>query len=329
VATRWIDFAELKRQVAIRDVLARYGLLEELREKKPGKLVGPCPIHGGKNGTSFNVDTERNIFHCFSTCGGGNVLDLIMKIEDCTIREAGVKLADWFGLEFERQKRPENGHSSNEGSATRPAPTRRPPSEDASSANPPLKRPLKDLNADHPYLVERGLTVPTIKTFGLGYCTRGLMRGRIAIPIHDASGQLLAYAGRAVDDSLVDDKGKYRLPDGFKKSHVLFNLHRATEHSEGRLIVVEGFFDCFMVHQAGFPNVIALMGSTLSDEQKALLLDSAERLDLMFDGDDAGTKCLRQFYAELRRELFLREVHLDPGEQPDRLSQERLKSLLS
>ena len=105
MTTRWIDFTELKHQVPMRDVLARYGFLEELNEKKPGKLVGPCPIHGGRNGTSFHADTAKNIFNCFSQCGGGNVLDLVMKIEDCTIREAGEKLSDWFGLTFERTKK--------------------------------------------------------------------------------------------------------------------------------------------------------------------------------------------------------------------------------
>ena len=94
MATRWIDFAELKRQVSIRDILARYGILDGLRERKPGTFVGACPIHGGKNGTSFNVDTAKNVFHCFSECGGGNVLDLVMKLEDCSIREAGEKLSD-------------------------------------------------------------------------------------------------------------------------------------------------------------------------------------------------------------------------------------------
>jgi len=76
----------------------------------------------------------------------------------------------------------------------------------------------------------------------------------------------VGYAGRAVDDRLAEEKGKYRLPDGFKKSAVLFHLHRAKEHAGRGLIVVEGFFDCFKVHQAGFPNVVALMGSALSDD---------------------------------------------------------------
>ena len=137
----------------------------------------------------------------------------------------------------------------------------------------------------------------------------------------------MAYAGRVVDDRLAEDKGKYRLPDGFKKSAVLFNLHRAKEHAGRGLIVVEGFFDCFRVHQAGFPNVVALMGSALSDDQERLLIEHTDRLDLMFDGDDAGTKCLREFYGRLRQRLYLREIRLDAGEQPDSLTEERIRKL--
>jgi DNA primase len=332
VATRWIDFPALKRQVSIKDALARYGLLDGLHEKKPGRLVGPCPIHRGKNGTSFNVDTEKNVFHCFSECGGGNVLDLVMKIERCSIREAGEKLADWFGLKFERSMRPGNLKPPKVvAQPAEPTPTPSPPPRqtDGSAPNPPLERALKDLNPDHKYLATRGLTIPTIKSFEIGYCTRGLMRGRIAIPIHDQHGTLVAYAGRAVDDDLAAKAGKYRLPEGFKKSFVLFNLHRAKEHAERGLIVVEGFFDCFRLHQAGHANVVALMGSSISDAQEQLLLAHTDRLALMFDGDDAGAKCLREFYVRLRRCLYLREIHLEPGEQPDALSEDRIRELLS
>ena len=329
MATRWIDFAELKGQVSIHDILARYGILDGLRETKPGKLVGACHIHGGKNGTSFNVDTAKNVFHCFSECGGGNVLDLVMKLEDCSIREAGEKLSDWFELRFDRH----SGIAKTAKRRTKPprnaAATHSSGRSDASRVNPPLERSLKGLNQDHPYLVERGLTVPTIKEFGIGHCTRGLMRGRIAIPIHDDNGDLVAYTGRAVDRELAEAKGKYRLPDGFKKSFALFNLHRAAEHGNLCLIVVEGFFDCFKVHQAGFPNVVALMGSTLSEPQQELILARCDRIALMFDGDDAGTKCLREFYGRLRRRLYLREIPLEPGEQPDSLSDDRIRELLS
>ena len=330
MATRWIDFVALKRQVSIRDVLTRYGLLEQLREKKPGRLIGACPIHGGKNGTSFNVDTEKNVFNCFSQCGGGNVLDLVMKIEKCEIREAGEKLSDWFGLTFERHR-----------PTGKPTPTDRPngPQQpaaahtsertDAPRVNPPLERPLRDLNQDHPYLVKRGLTVPTIKTFGIGYCTRGLMRGRIAIPIHDEDGQLVAYAGRAVDDTFAKDHGKYRLPDGFKKSFVLFNMHRAREHAVRGLILVEGFFDAMKVEQAGFPNVVALMGSTVTEHQEKLLVETTDRLTLLLDGDEAGSSCRREIWKRLSARLWLRNIPLESSQQPDQLSEKQLQALLS
>jgi DNA primase len=330
VATRWIDFTELKHRVSIRDVLMRYGYVDRLTEKKPGKLAGSCPSHGGKNSTSFQVDTEKNIFNCFSQCGGGNILDLVMKIEKCGIREAGEKLADWFDLQFERKKKSAGGEPTRTAleHSESVAPHNR-GSVGAPRANPPLERPLRDLNHDHPYLAQRGLTIPTIKTFGIGHCTRGLMRGRIAIPIHDDQGVLVAYAGRAVKENVTEGMGKYRLPEGFKKSFVLFNLHRAKEYADRGLVLVEGFVDCAIVHQAGFPNTVALMGSTLSEPQEQLLLGHTDRLALMFDGDDAGNKCLREFYGRLRRRIYLREIHLEAGEQPDRLSQDRIRKLLS
>ena len=330
MATRWIDFTELKHRVSIRDVLMRYGHLDRLSEKKPGKLAGACPIHSGKNSTSFQVDTEKNIFNCFSQCGGGNILDLVMKIEKCGIREAGEKLSEWFELRFERKKKNGAAEPTRSAAETRESAAARSQMRvDAPRVNPPLERPLRDLNPDHPYLATRGLMIPTIKTFGIGHCTRGLMRGRIAIPIHDDQGVLVAYAGRAAKEDTSDGIGKYRLPEGFKKSFVLFDLHRAKEFAERGLVVVEGFFDCFKVHQAGFPNVVALMGSTLSDQQEQLLVAHTDRLALMFDGDDAGTKCLRDFYGRLRKRIYLREIHLQAGEQPDCLTEDRIRKLLS
>src|SRR5262249_9674747 len=122
--------------------------------------------------------------------------------------------------------------------------------------NPPLKRPLRNLNGEHPYLAERGLDPRTIAHFGIGFCTVGLMRGRIAIPICNEDGLIVAYAGRAIDEQLATERGKYRLPDGFKKSHILYRLHEAKEHAQGHgLIVVEGFFGAMKVWQAGFPQV--------------------------------------------------------------------------
>jgi len=336
--TSWIDFRALKAQVPIREVLARYGFLEALRDKGNGKLVGSCPIHGGKSGNSFHADTTKNVFNCFSGCGGGNVLDLVAKVENCDIREAAEKLADWFGLTFER--------SATEKHAARTAQEKRPTATTGETpatavvppigteqaepvVNPPLESPLKTLNQDHPYLWSRGLTVMTVKNFGVGFCTRGLMKNRVAIPIWNERGELVAYAGRAIDDEQAKEQGKYKLPEGFKKSCVVYNLDRAREHADNGFIVVEGFFDAMKVYQAGFPNVVALMGSSLSEQQEQLLVNATDRLVLMFDGDETGTKCLGEFYSRLRRCMFLKEVYLEDGEQPDNLGAERLRALLS
>ena len=343
MATRWIDFTELKQAVrrngGIRELLARYGFLQQLTEKGDGKLVGPCPIHGSTDqaSTAFQVDCDRDVWHCFSQCTtdrgkkGGGVLELVMLVEDCTLREAGEKLASWFDLRFERptrvaRQRKKSAKVSQETAPHTAVATHF--SERRSAINPPLERPLKSLYQDHAYLFGRGLTVPTISTFGLGFCSRGIMRGRIAIPLHDATDNLIGYAGRAVDETQAKEEGKYKLPKNLSKKHVLFNLNRARNHIEAGLIVVEGYFDAMRVHQAGFPNVVALMGATVSDDQQQLLLDCTDRLALMFDGDEAGIACMREFYRRLRRKLFLKEIHLGTGEQPDALSEDRIRALL-
>lgn len=330
MATRWIDFRALKEQISIRDVLEHYGVLSTLQEKKPGRLVGPCPVHGGTNSNSFNVDVERGLWNCFSDCkstgkSGGNVLDLVVRLEGCSIREAGEKLCDWFGLSFSRNGTNQNAAKVSEKSSPKAA-AAHPPAETV--VNPPLERPLSNLKPNHEYIQGRGIAVETAEHFGIGYASRGMMRGRIAIPIHDALGNLVAYAGRAVTEELASEKGKYRLPQNFRKSHVLYNLAPRARRT-GTLIVVEGFFDVMKLYQARVENVVALMGSTLSNEQAELLVDNAERLVLMFDGDNAGREGERACYRMLRPRVFLKSVHLTDGEQPDMLSEDRLRELLS
>lgn len=119
-----------------------------------------------------------------------------------------------------------------------------------------LKFELK-LDPAHPYLAERRLSPALIREFGLGYCARGVMAGRICIPIHDAVGQRVAYAGRWPGDDVPEDEEHYKLPPKFHKRAVLYNLHRVPpgEH----IILVEGYWSAIRLHALGFP-VAALMG---------------------------------------------------------------------
>jgi DNA primase len=127
------------------------------------------------------------------------------------------------------------------------------------------------------------------------------MEGRLVIPIHNDDGILVGYAGR----SLSHGEPRYRFPTGFRKSQALFNLHRAVERGKG-VIVVEGFFDCFKVHQAGFPCIVALMGSSLSQRQELLLRRHFQNVTLMLDGDSAGRRASTMIAARLGTKIAVR-----------------------
>jgi DNA primase len=138
------------------------------------------------------------------------------------------------------------------------------------------------------------------------------MHGRIVIPIHNEAGELIAYAGRWPGNAgWPEGEDKYRLPPGFHKSLVLFNLHRAREHTIDGLIVVEGFFDTLDFWQRGRKNVVALMGSSLSEAQERLIVQTVGgrgRVLLAFDPDEAGRKGMHEAAARLVSQVFVRTV---------------------
>jgi DNA primase len=195
----WVDYKEIKQRVRIDHVLAQYGVMESLTWKGEN-LVGPCPIHKGTNATQFHVSLAKNNFNCFGDChGGGNVIDFVAKMEGIDIRAAALKLQEWFGAEEQgNDTRKVCSPEANKVKVqSRPQELAKEKTDERK--NPPLTFALKHLDHEHPYLATRGLTTMTIKEFGLGYCTKRLMKGRIAIPVHNENGELVAYAGRWPD----------------------------------------------------------------------------------------------------------------------------------
>jgi len=158
------------------------------------------------------------------------------------------------------------------------------------------------------------------------------MAGRIAIPIHNAVGELIAYAGRLVGQP-SESEPRYQLPKGFRKSLELFNLHRA-KAADARLplVVVEGFFGCMSVWQAGHRRVVSLMGSMLSQAQEQLIVRTVGpggRVLLLFDEDEAGRKGQAEAFERLDQLLDARVVSPGgEGSQPDNLPAEQLLELL-
>ena len=236
---------------------------------------------------------------------GGNVLDLVALMESCSIRDAALRLQDWNGMRSLRRL------------VRASTPLR--------EGNPPLQFALHYVNGDHVYLRNRGLTTSTIRAFGVGfYSGRGFLRGRIVVPIHNEHGQLIAYIGRAIGD----EEPKCRFPTGFKKSLALFNLHRAGATGARAVIVVEGFFDCFAVHQAGYPTVVALMGSTLSPRQAELLVSHFDRAMLLLDGDEAGRQGTAIIGDVLAARMPVHTISLQDGVQPDGLAPGEIQRLV-
>ena len=308
----WVDFKAIKAVVTMEMVLDRYGI--NWLRKKDDELRGRCPVHQGEGQSTFHVSLSKKVFHCFSCKARGNVLDFVAAMEKCSVRDAGVKLTEWFTLP---QKAPET--DSSEEAQSRGVRTE-------AEANPPLKFQLKGVDHEHAYLKERGITAEAAQAFGVGYFGgKGSMHGRAVIPIHNEHGELVAYAGRTIDGS----EPRYKLPAGFHKSHELFNLHRAIGEStvQGRVVVVEGFFDCIKVSAAGFP-CVALMGSSLSAQQEELLARHFKNACLMFDGDEAGRTATDECLLRLGRRMWAWAVVLPDGKQPDQFGSDELAELL-
>ncbi|HEV2691849.1 MAG TPA: CHC2 zinc finger domain-containing protein, partial [Verrucomicrobiae bacterium] len=291
---QFVDFKAIKAAITMEQVLTHYGLMDKFK-RGTDSLSGPCPIHKGSNPTQFRVSISKNVWNCFSECKhGGNVLDFIAKMEDVSIHAAALKAIEWFNLDA-KEMSAEDAGETDETPASTPA-AKRPASPAVATAeksipNTPLKFRLDKLEREHPYLMqERGLTLETIVDFGAGFCSKGTMADRIAIPIHNANGEVVAYAGRFPVKEPPEGTPKYKLPQGFRKSQELFNLDRAMRES-GPLFIVEGFFDCMKLHQHGCKKVVALMGSTLSATQEELIrqhTDSKSQVIIMLDENDAG-----------------------------------------
>ena len=337
--TPFVDFKAVKAAITMEQVLEHYGLLDKFK-RGTDSLNGPCPIHGGSNPTQFRVSISKNIWNCFSECKhGGNVLDFIARMDDVSIHAAALKAIEWFNLDPEAMSPGDDAEQPSEIPKIDTAPAPKPiakkqsaqPAEKA-APNAPLKFRLDKLERSHPYLAERGLTLETIVDFGVGFCAKGMMADRIAIPIQNAEGKVVAYAGRFPGEPPDENTPKYKLPQGFRKSQELFNIDRAVkEPAEKPLIIVEGFFDAIKLHQHGCRKVVALMGSTMSATQEELIRQNTKPSDhviIILDENEAGRAGRDDIACRLSKFCFVRVHEFDqPDMEPEHLSVEQVQQL--
>jgi DNA primase len=345
----WIDVNEVKRLVPMESVLERYGVLSGLKGGG-SQRSGRSPFREDTK-PSFSVNLEKGIWNDLGgrPCGPdgrpvpGNLIGLVMAFEKCSFREALVFLQTKF---VEGQK-PEEAAASEARGKVQEALRQ----EDAEAdENEPFGQELKGLRtAKIPYFEQKGITEETVVKFGAGYCSRGLMKSRVVFPIRDRSGQVLAYAGRAVREDQEKAGGKYRFPNGFRKHLELFNIDRIAGDAETKkavrdfgIILVEGFSDVLKLCQHGFLNCVALMGTNFFEAQKEMLTDPAlnptRRVTLFLDNDEAGRAGQEAAAKALTHEAFARCVdygRVNRGDaaqkpsEPEHFTKDELRLLLS
>ena len=345
--SRWVNYQRLREELDFRQVLEAYGVKALY---KGDQATAFCPLagHEDKKSRSFSANLTKGIFQCFGCHTKGNVVEFAVRMEGFDpqeaeqFREGALKVQERFLGKPEGTKTAKKRRGLEEDK-----PEVRAASSDSAQEenverviNAPLDFELKSIDASHAYLVERGLTSETIATFGVGYCNRGMMKGRVVIPLHDKKGELIGYAGRLVDDEVIDgEHPKYLMPGKrevkgivheFSKSEFLFNGHRIDELVPN-LIVVEGFFQTMWLHQCGFPYVVAVMGSSLSEKQAALITRYTTHdagVFILADGDSGGEKLAESAIQRIAADRLVRWVQLPAGNDPDTMTEEELGGML-
>jgi DNA primase len=336
MATEWVDFKALRQRLSFEQVLRHYKV--EVKTKGGRQHHGYCPLpnhNGNKNSPSFSANLEKGIFQCFGCQAKGNVLDFAVlmdggsKEDAADVRKTALALQERFGL-------------GKEMSQSQPKPIPPPPrARGTVLVNARLDFELKRLDYTHPYLRSRGFTEETIREFGLGFCSKGYQAGRIAIPLHDPLGRLIGYAGRIVDDALIDENNpRYRFPTMREHKGIIYEFQKMAftyggyriQEPQDDLVIVEGFPSVWWLWQHEIRNVEALMGSSCSEQQVQVIVSHTKpngRVWLITDGDNAGVLCAQSVLPQVARHRFIRWVKLPEGKQPTDYAGKDLKALLN
>jgi len=291
-----LDFRFLKSRVPIERVLEVRGRLKAMR-LHGDNLIGPCPIHRGDSTTAFVVTRSKNLWHCFTGCRrGGDVIDLVRRLDECDYRSTAVYLASLAGT---------TTTATGDGIPFRPFTSR-----------------LK-LDPAVTFLANKGIRENTARSFEAGlYRGSGFLEGCVAVRLHDPEGQPLGYAGRRLESDPVRP-GKWRLPARLPKRSIVFNLHRVRDRIEHALVIVEDPWSVMRLTQIGAP-AVALLGTALSSEQAALLTPWRHIL-LMLDGDHAGRTGSREIRPRFPN-AKVAVAELPEGYDPDQLSDYDLRA---
>jgi len=339
----------------IREVQDRADILEIVSEytslkKRGNSYIGLCPFHSEKT-PSFNVDVEKKLFYCFGCGVGGNIFTFIMNKENLSFPEAVRYLADKFNIPL-----PENINSKLSQEFKEKREYYKVNRLAAEYFNNCLLHTPEGSKA-LAYIKERGLTKDTVEKFFLGYAPSswdglikfarkkgvdcatlekvGLViarrdkkgyydrfRNRLMFPIEDVAKNIIGFGGRALDDSVPKYLNSPETPL-FSKGDNLYALSKIEKDPSLDVIVVEGYMDCIALHQHGFRQTVASLGTALTKKQAQLLKKYTGSVILSYDADAAGHAATERGIDILNQEgLRVKILSLPEGKDPDEVIRE-------
>ena len=330
---------EVRQKNDIVDVISGYVKLQ----KKGSSYFGLCPFHNEKS-PSFSVSRQKQMFYCFGCSAGGNVITFIMEYENFTFVEAIRFLAERVGMEV-----PQMEYSKEEKAK---ADLKTTLLEINKLAAKYFYAQLKTEQASHAhsYLVKRGLTEETITSFGLGYSNKfsndlykylktkgysdellvkaGLITAsekgvydkfwnRVMFPIMDVNNRVIGFGGRVMGEGEPKYLNSPETPI-FDKSRNLYGLNRARTTRKNYFLICEGYMDVIALHQAGFNNAVASLGTAFTSGHASLIKRYVNEAYLTFDSDEAGTKAALRAIPILREcGITARVIRMNPYKDPD------------
>jgi DNA primase len=333
------SFADRVKQQA--DIIRVVG--EYVRLKKSGQnFTGLCPFHGEKT-PSFAVHPVKQIYHCFGCGRGGDVFSFVMEMEKCQFPESVRIVAEKCGISLPRprERSPEERKENQQRAALLDM------HRDAQTFFVKQLESTPEGKAARAYLEDRGIDAETINRFGIGYAPSGgdalvrhlkqkypdkmlaesglisrdpsgrlfdRFRRRIAFPIANESGKIVAFGCRALGDELPKYLNSPETPI-YSKSNVLYHMDRAKDgiRRQDFAILVEGYVDAIAVARAGIPNVVASCGTSLAEPQIKLLGRFTKRVIVNYDPDAAGQAATERSIALLLEHDFeVRVLALPP-----------------
>ncbi|MDB2384206.1 CHC2 zinc finger domain-containing protein [bacterium] len=245
----YVDFAELKENVLIQDCFDQLGL--SMKSNRDA-FRGPCPTCQSGGDRALVVTPSKQSFYCFGAKLGGDVIALAAHILNCDMKDAAAFLA---------------GKGSDD---TRSEPSTVP--EERTKEATRSFQPLSYLEPKHHLVQKMGLDEDTCVAFGAGYAPKGILRGRLALPIHDGDGTLIAYCGKA----LKGEEPSLIFPKDFDAEEHLFNAHQVSGED---VILVRNPLDVLVCHQNGIENAVSVLTETISAKQLKFLAALMEKHD--------------------------------------------------